>query len=585
MEKKYIIMLRIASVVLIVLLGAIAYLSVSVNPKSVFIASINNSYTQMSEMVDQLRESRFATLSRENPVLLTAQVDFEFEHSDGLQEMEMIGDILENLEINYTVDQDLQNKKLYMDIRALLENEKILGGNIFAEDGITYFFIQEFFDHYVGVDDFDLFQEDDRDVIEMADDIEVVTEKVKTLFLKSLKTDYFTSEKLDITLNGEEISVTKNTFDLNSERIKEMLEYVIKGLKDDEKAIEAIKNITSYSSEEPLTSEEIIAELDNALAEIPNLDLEGFEMSYSIYVKGLLNKIVKHDLLFSYNNGQNQTLNIVSYDKDDVSILELHVDGKKVFSLEFLGNEDNSSKVGMFIYENNEQTFAIELEMTSEETEIEKDKYYSNDFKLNLKITMEEENITLGINALTELEVREKIYEPGRSVLIKEEDMTSEQRQKIEQAMEELLAGIGQMLFSSDLGAVEDAERGVFDALGNGVLKAAENEYMRSALDGEIIEISYEFKSDGTNIGTNGNSLSISGEAPTIGSLIIDEAGLIYMAVSNGTYCSVSAGNRGEVATYDEYELISQYAVGSINDCSVEGLNLRPTINSLHFER
>ncbi len=586
MEKKYIIMLRIASVVLIVLLGAIAYISLSVNPKSVFIASINNTYTQMSNVMSGLRESKFATLSREKPVSLITEVDFEFGHSEGLQELEMIAEMLEGLGINYSIEQDLLNKKLYMDFRALFEEEKILGANVFAEDGVTYFFIQEFFDHYVGVDDIDLFQEDETDVVELLDDVEILVEKTKTLFLKSLKNDYFSSEKTDITLNGEQVSVTRNTFDLDETRIKEMLEYVINGLKKDEKALESLKNIANYSSNENLSKEEIIEGLDEAIAEIPNLDLDGFEMSYSIYVKGLLNKIVKHDFMISYNdyNGA-QTVNIINYNRDKINVFEFYNNDEMVLSFELLENDEETSKFGIFVYENGEQIFAIELEMKFTETEIEKDKHYESELNLNLKVTMEDDNIIFGMNAITELEVLERIYEPSRGVLIKYDDMTEMQIENMEQTLEDLFGGIAEMLFPGAFEAIDDAQKGAFNATGYGLVRAAENEHMRRALGGETLEIRYEFKLDGTNMGTNGTSLDFNGQQPIIGSIVVKEDGLVYMAVSDGTYCLVSAGNREEVFTYDEYELMSQYAVDSIYDCTVEGLNLRLNINNLHFER
>ncbi len=122
------------------------------------------------------------------------------------------------------------------------------------------------------------------------------------------------------------------------------------------------------------------------------------------------------------------------------------------------------------------------------------------------------------------------------------------------------------------LNVINDARQGAFNSTGYGLVKAAENEHMRTALEGgTIMETTYNFAGDVS-------ALDFSGEAPTHGTIFVAVDGTIEMAVTNGAFCAVKESDSTEVKTYTWSELQAEaaYTAVAINnittDCNVATL-------------
>ncbi len=123
------------------------------------------------------------------------------------------------------------------------------------------------------------------------------------------------------------------------------------------------------------------------------------------------------------------------------------------------------------------------------------------------------------------------------------------------------------------LSVINDAREGAFNSTGYGLVKAAENEHMRNALDGGVMATqTYTFNEAGD--GTGNTLLDFSGEAPTSGSIVVEVDGTTYMAISNGAFCAVKAYNSTEVITYDGDGLNEAFteATNGIAHCNVATL-------------
>ena len=125
------------------------------------------------------------------------------------------------------------------------------------------------------------------------------------------------------------------------------------------------------------------------------------------------------------------------------------------------------------------------------------------------------------------------------------------------------------------LNVINEARKGAFNSTGFGLVKAAENEYMRAALGGATEATLYTFTS-GVSVVISGNldNLDYAGEGPESGTLTVAADGTIKMAISNGVYCVVKEGDSTDVNAYDETELGAKYTGKDLDDCTVALLGL-----------
>ena len=118
----------------------------------------------------------------------------------------------------------------------------------------------------------------------------------------SLKDDDFASEKTTITVNGEEVKVTKNSVPLDNTRTTAILEEFYKQIQNNEEAMNILVDVSGE------TKEDIIASMnDQITAEKENLTDGNTTESFptlSVYIKGfnevLLTELGDEDLKFQY---------------------------------------------------------------------------------------------------------------------------------------------------------------------------------------------------------------------------------------------------------------------------------------------
>ena len=135
------------------------------------------------------------------------------------------------------------------------------------------------------------------------------------------------------------------------------------------------------------------------------------------------------------------------------------------------------------------------------------------------------------------------------------------------------------------LNVINESRKGAFNSTGYGLVKTAENDYMRRALDGETVQVTYSFiggTQQAPNPGTI-DELDFTGQGPSDGSIVVTNDGNIYMAITDGTYCTVKEIDATDVKTYDTDELIDAYnaevtaTIESMTNCNIADLELAPS--------
>ncbi len=106
------------------------------------------------------------------------------------------------------------------------------------------------------------------------------------------------------------------------------------------------------------------------------------------------------------------------------------------------------------------------------------------------------------------------------------------------------------------LDVINEARRGAFDSSAMGIVKTAENEYMRSTLEGATDEVFYTWTE-----GTVSPDLDYSGQGPQSGVVHVNSEGYISMYVDDGTFCSIKGPDETNVTTVvlDDDSCLEEY--------------------------
>jgi hypothetical protein len=281
----------ITILILLVFAAIIGYLFWSNKPKNIFVTSINKMYSDFNTYVKDFKSNRIVELSRNNVIIYNTNIKVDSDVS----ELDEFADLLKGLTINYILGMDQKNEKMNINFDIKSDENELMNLKLYNESNLLYL-LDEKLDKYIIIDNVD------PSIInkeKTKDEILYLIEKVKDLFIKSLKEEYFDKEEESLIINNEVVDTKKTTLMINDKRLKEILIFIINGLKSDEHSIEAIITINNSN----INKEEILEIFDKILEECKKQDLllDG-EIILELYSKGLFNKVVKYNLMIKYND-------------------------------------------------------------------------------------------------------------------------------------------------------------------------------------------------------------------------------------------------------------------------------------------
>lgn len=435
--------------------GGYFFFNAQSKPKTVFAVSINDTYTRMADMLEGMRESKLMTLGD----VVSTEGEMTFELAGDIEEDPELGamaDVLNGMGVNYNLEYDQNGKKMFLDLEIMAEDEKVFAAKVYAKDDLTYFFVEELFDKYIGIEDMNLF-EDDTNIEDLSKEIEYLAEKTKDLLIDSMLDEYFETEETTVTINGEELNVTENTFKLDQERAKAVMEFIIKGLKDDEKAVDAIVKIADFGEEE-LTKEEVIKSFDEALADLEKDGVDFPEVVYSIYTEGMMKKVVKHDLELTYKDeymDEPQVIQVVydiyeNSDDNSVEYFELMIDGEKTGTLEVVLVTDEKTEYHLEVFQEGTSVFKAKLIVESSEEEVVENKEYKTSWSMKVEANIEGQDLAFTINVDSVVKAIDEVTSPDAGLLVMYDDLTPAEQEDIQSQMLELMGLLGPLMGGTD---------------------------------------------------------------------------------------------------------------------------------------
>ncbi len=308
---------------LVILLAFTFYVSRS--PKMIFNNLINKTYKELNSSIVTDVKNMKGNISLQTNILSSDDVSSE------------IFEILNNIYLGADYEIDYENKTTLVKLNTKYDNERLLDADVYLKNNKGYILLKDVYSKYLStdVDDFDnMFEQ-----VEVTEDHKVVLSEVKKAIIKSLKSDYFTKEKVDIKLNNETVAVTKNSLVLKEEVAEKIEKDVLISLKNNDKFITSLSTVTETTKDEILTS--IEDELESLNSDADSSDTE---ITMSIYTKGLMNDLVKMDLVVA-SEGEKTTIEFTEETDNNYSIV-LNGAGSTVNgSIKLLENTDETTKV------------------------------------------------------------------------------------------------------------------------------------------------------------------------------------------------------------------------------------------------
>ena len=292
MNKKKV--MGIVAILIIAVIGCvlIAYgFNVFRSPKNITITTIDTLSKDLFSGLNQegTIESFYDFMENTDKIRMQADLDITLDEKLGLG-FSQIG-----LDMDYTENKEAQ--KSSVDMTYALDAQNMALSMIFA-DNKAYMMVKDAFQRYYY---------EDQEFQSFFANVEYVNYDIfRELFIESLKNslkdDDFASEKTTITVNGEEVKVTKNSVPLDSAHTTAILEEFYKQIQNNEEAMNILVDVSGE------TKEDIIASMnDQITAEKENLTDDNTTESFptlSVYIKGfnevLLTELGDEDLKFQY---------------------------------------------------------------------------------------------------------------------------------------------------------------------------------------------------------------------------------------------------------------------------------------------
>lgn len=292
MNKKKV--MGIVAILIIAVIGCvlIAYgFNVFRSPKNITITTIDTLSKDLFSGLNQegTIESFYDFMENTDKIRMQADLDITLDEKLGLG-FSQIG-----LDMDYTENKEAQ--KSSVDMTYALDAQNMALSMIFA-DNKAYMMVKDAFQRYYY---------EDQEFQSFFANVEYVNYDIfRELFIESLKNslkdDDFASEKTTITVNGEEVKVTKNSVPLDNTRTTAILEEFYKQIQNNEEAMNILVDVSGE------TKEDIIASMnDQITAGKENLTDDNTTESFptlSVYIKGfnevLLTELGDEDLKFQY---------------------------------------------------------------------------------------------------------------------------------------------------------------------------------------------------------------------------------------------------------------------------------------------
>ncbi len=217
------------------------------------------------------------------------KVDFDVDLKDNSIIDKKVLDLINKTDVGLEVQTDKEAKQLVVDLQSNYDKKALLNGKVFvnSNDEETYVYAKDYLDKYIEVPMEDEVYESLNQLFEAqnkAVDVKTPMSILKNELVAMIKPEYCSSSKEDITVNGQNVSATKNTIKLNANQFKTEITTLVNNLKSNQNFI------NSFEEKETITQT-----LEDILDELDDIDLsdEDATIEFNLYTQGFMHDVVK----------------------------------------------------------------------------------------------------------------------------------------------------------------------------------------------------------------------------------------------------------------------------------------------------
>lgn len=319
------------------------------SPKNITITTVDTLSKELFSGLNQEEtvKSFYNFVENTDKIRMQANIDLTLDEKLGLETNQF------GLDMDITENKEAQKSSIDVTYSQGLESLVL---SIISTNDKTYLMIKDAFQKYYY---------EDQEYQSLFSNIEYINYDIfRELFIESLKNSLkdkdFTSEKTTITVNEEDVKVTKNSIPLDKTHITVILEEFFKQLQNNEEAMNTLVNLTGK------TKEEIIASMNDTITsakeDMTNMETETFP-TLSVYIKGfnevLLTELGDEDLKFQY----------YTYEKTrELSIIEKNSGNDYEYEFDDDSNYDYNYTVGELANDVDETTTTITVKFVAKDT-------------------------------------------------------------------------------------------------------------------------------------------------------------------------------------------------------------------------
>ena len=287
MSKIRKLFIGIVGILLLGVSGFTAYYFIVLNtPQKIFERSVNFVATKASSMINK----KSLVDTSQGKYSVNAKIDYD----DG-------NTMFSNYDYELEFDIDENSKKIYADIGALKDDNKVISANILADSQNLYANIPELYSKTISLGSTAEFWEMYENINKTPkEDYVYLLTFFKDSFLKSLTKKDYTSQNVTIKVNNKDEKVKKSTLLLTKERQKEIIDNVINDIANDSKAKELLATLMEVEEDK----------LIDSLKE-NNSNYEGENFELCIYTKLLTNQLIR---INAYDEKKQELFKLDIYD-------------------------------------------------------------------------------------------------------------------------------------------------------------------------------------------------------------------------------------------------------------------------------
>ena len=428
----------IIALLLITIGGLVGYMVYVNNPVNLYKGIIKQGYKKFDNITNDIFDSTIFDIKEDSI------------HMNGsLKLNSSTEEFKEYTKYNYDYDfgLDVKNKKLNLKASISEDSKKILTGIVYLLNKTMYLESTQIYDKvlYSKIDDdfFEVFSEENELPL-THEEIDKMAKKVSNYLINGLSKNHFEKEKDTIYVNGQKVNVTKVIYPINQDNLYELVDSIIKDIKNDDEFIELLAKLTDTNKSE------IKDELDDV--DIQKSDFEmAEEVEFYLYIKGMFSKIIgfgleAEDEIISYAKVKNisemsiqtEDIELIAKTKDNATKGNLKIEDEEMITFTLENEEKNNNhklKLSLTIKAEDEK---LNLDLASTTTK-KGDKQINSSISFNIKTTEYGEEIDFGAKITNNIEIGSKINELDTNKAIDINSLTEEQISEIETNFEKII--------------------------------------------------------------------------------------------------------------------------------------------------